>query len=278
MLRVKLFILQMFMAFLAMPAQAETVRAERIVSINVCGDQWLLELVEPERIAALSWLASDVGLSRLSEQAAPYPKVKLDIEGILTHSPDLVIAGSYGSATTVAMLQKLDIPVLMLPYPQTLREIAALSRSLGYQLQVPERGERIALQLEQLEQQPIIHGIAGQHPAVMLWREAGDVIGGGTLEDEALQRAGGINLATREDITGHIGLERLLRLNPQHIVVLSHYSQSQPSVNNWLRRHPAMQKAALNIRYFPGNRFMCGEPGIIGTIAELRRFLQEEDA
>ena len=45
---------------------------KRVVSLHLCADEWLLLLAAPGQIAALTWLASDPGLTRLAARATSF--------------------------------------------------------------------------------------------------------------------------------------------------------------------------------------------------------------
>ncbi|MBK9079818.1 MAG: hypothetical protein IPL91_12170 [Hyphomicrobium sp.] len=79
----------------------------RIVSLNLCTDQLLLDLVEPERIAGVSYLATDPTLSADAVRLEPFKKLKGTAEEVLALHPDLVIAGEYTTGATVDLLRRL---------------------------------------------------------------------------------------------------------------------------------------------------------------------------
>ena len=75
---------------------AEPSGPRRIVSLNLCTDQ-LLMLLAPERIAALSILATDPLLSVMAAEARRYPLVRGDAEEVLRFDPDLVVAAPFAA-------------------------------------------------------------------------------------------------------------------------------------------------------------------------------------
>src|SRR4051794_39328111 len=54
-------------------ARADTLRPRRVVSINLCADQFLLNLTAPESIASLSFVAADPTVSLVTDAAARLP-------------------------------------------------------------------------------------------------------------------------------------------------------------------------------------------------------------
>ena len=105
-------------------------RAERVVSLNLCTDQMLV-LLAPEKIAALSPLARDPALSFVAPQAAHLPVVRASAEAVLRLHPDLILAAPYGAQTTLALLQQEGIPVLRIALPQDFAGIRRMTRTLA---------------------------------------------------------------------------------------------------------------------------------------------------
>ena len=90
-------------------------RPRRIVSINLCTDQLLLDLVPAERIAALSHLATDASVSATPEHAAGLPITHGGAEEVMALDPDLVVTVEYSTPASVAMLRRMGKRVVVLP-------------------------------------------------------------------------------------------------------------------------------------------------------------------
>src|SRR5690554_2663141 len=75
-------------------------------SINVCADQLVLGLADPEQIVTLSWLASDPEESMLADAASAFPPNYGSAEELLRYDPDVVIAGAYTGTYTRALLER----------------------------------------------------------------------------------------------------------------------------------------------------------------------------
>ena len=103
---------------------------KRIVSLNLCTDQILVDLVPRQRIAAVSHLAADPLVSAVAEKARGIPWTRGEAEVVLSYAPDLVIAGEYTTPATVALLERLGLKVMKVPLAS---DIAGL-RAVTYQI------------------------------------------------------------------------------------------------------------------------------------------------
>ena len=74
-------------------------RAQRVVSLDYCADQYVLKFVDPENIVALSPDAEEP-FSYLREEARGLRKIRPVAENILALSPDVVVR-SYGGGSTI---------------------------------------------------------------------------------------------------------------------------------------------------------------------------------
>jgi iron complex transport system substrate-binding protein len=93
---------------LAAPAVAQQ-RPERIVSLNMCTDQLVLALADPDQIVGLSRFAGNERMSYAAGQAAAYPQLPAAAEAVIALEPDLVLAGSFTNRAAKDMLPVLTI-------------------------------------------------------------------------------------------------------------------------------------------------------------------------
>src|SRR5262245_6215272 len=68
----------------------------RIVSLDLCTDQLMLELAPREHIAAVTHLAADPTVSAIPDKARGLAITHGGAEDVLRLDPDLVLAGPYG--------------------------------------------------------------------------------------------------------------------------------------------------------------------------------------
>ena len=84
----------------------------RVVSLNLCTDQLVMALAQPEHIASVTWLSRSEGDPALRPLARRLPANHGGAEEVLAARPDLVIAGLYTTSTTRRLLQRAGIPLL----------------------------------------------------------------------------------------------------------------------------------------------------------------------
>ena len=89
------------------PPVAASGKPSRVVSINLCTDQILLQLVDRDRIASVTYLATDPAISYYADRAIGIKKNHGLAEEILPLKPDLILAGTFTSRPTTLLLKKL---------------------------------------------------------------------------------------------------------------------------------------------------------------------------
>ena len=90
-----------------MSAAAAAEPLPKVASINLCADQHVLALADPEQILTVSWLAADPEESLLAAEAQRHVLNYGTAEEILKFAPDVVLAGTYTSPFTRTMLRRL---------------------------------------------------------------------------------------------------------------------------------------------------------------------------
>jgi len=198
------------LVLLALPAMAASGRPpERVVSLNLCTDQYLV-LLAPARAVALSPLARDPALSVVAERAAGMAWVRPDAEAVLALRPDLVLAGPYGAQTTLAVLARRGVAILRTGLPQDFDGIRAETRRFAAALAAGAEGERLLAEMEAR-----LAGIAPHPPlAVLALEPRGYVPGAGSLERSVIAAAG----FTAARGGGRLGLEAIAADPPALIV------------------------------------------------------------
>lgn len=206
----------------AIPARAdqnETRYPERVVSMNLCTDQFAMLLASERQLISVSKLASNPMLSVMSEAAKRYPVNFGGAEEIYLMNPDLVIAGTYTNQTTVELLRGLGLEVVQVPPVRTINDIASELRRLGGLLGRQQRAEELASKFEQaitkaVEAQP------NRKPRAAVYYANGYTAGDGSLVNEIIKTSGLQNIANNLGLKGtsKLPLEQLILQNPQVLV------------------------------------------------------------
>lgn len=258
-------------ALLAAPALATRAAPRRIVSLNPCLDAILIELVPPERIAALSHFAHDPIGSTIAARAARLPITHETAEEVVLLKPDLVLASRHTALATRQALARAGLAVELFDVrdtvPEALAEIDRVARLVGE----PEAGARLRRRIE--------IGLAcaaaprdwRPRPA-LIFQPNGFVAGAGTLPDTLLRRAGFTNAAAHYGVRkwGTARLEDLM-MAPPAILFLGEHGRAP-----WADRvltHPALAKlAARTARVtFPERLLYCAGPAMVQAAAAFAR-------
>ncbi|MBO0710579.1 MAG: ABC transporter substrate-binding protein [Acetobacteraceae bacterium] len=222
--------------------------ARRVVSLNLCTDQYLV-LLAPEQIAALSPLSRDPALSFVAAGASRFPQTRASAEAVLRLAPDLVLAAPFGAQSTLALLEAEGVTVERIGLAQDFAAIRRETRQLATRLGEQARGEALVSAMD-ARLASIPHKT---HPIrALIWEPRGYTAGAGSLGDAVLRAAGLENVGSG----GRIGLETLLSVQPDVLVLPS--PDRAPSLATELLDHPATQ--AIPRRFIPPSLTICAGP------------------
>ncbi len=241
-------------AAVAIAATAEAA-PHRVVSLNLCADQFLVLLLPRDRIAALSPLADDPTLSAVAGRAAGIRRVAPLAEAVLPLAPDLAVAGPWGGAGAASVLERRGIPVLRLGLAETFSAIEEQLLRIGEALGEGETASRLAAEmrtaLDALPPAP------REKPRALVWQARGFVPGAGTLADSVLVAAGFANAAPFRGY-GFVALEALLASPPSLLVTAP--PGGPASLSTALTNHPAIARAAIPRATVDPALLACGSP------------------
>lgn len=250
-------------------AAAPAARPQRIVSLNLCTDQILLQLVGRERIAALSFLSQDAFSTALHEQARGLPIAWGNAEEVLALQPDLVLVGAYTTRHTTAMLRRFGIPVLVVAGANSFDEVAAELRSVARAVGEEARGEAIIARFaERLAELEASH--RSPRPLATQFASGGYSAGSATLYHDIFAAAGHDNGAARGGLAGYgiLPLEKLVEHAPD-VLIGSDYRRGTPTLGNRLLQHPAIAGLGAHEVVLPARLTVCGGPWNLDAAALL---------
>ncbi|VAX08659.1 Vitamin B12 ABC transporter, substrate-binding protein BtuF [hydrothermal vent metagenome] len=249
----------------------------RIVSINLCTDQLLLMLADPEQISSISYLALEPNSSFMAKQAQQHQINHEQAEELLALKPSLILADEYSDQALISLMKKLNYQVEIFPPPATIEGIHSNITRMAKLLGQEARGQRL---IEQMNQR--LERVARQQPAVrpkaLFYQPNGYTSGKNTLQDTALRLAGWRNLATESGIQGYnaIDIETLLLAKPEQLFT-SPYAPGSHSLAQHQLSHPALKQITagremieIDYRYW-----ICGGPMLADAVEQLHQNLPQ---
>ncbi len=219
--------------------------AERIISLNACADELLLQLVSPDQIVGVTNLNHSEVTVRVLAENPHILRLKPDPENIIRLRPSLVLAGPFSNPLLIQQLEKMQIKVMHLAIPKNWDELQIEINRLAPWIQNSEKQKTALKRIEE------IAGLKASSPwrgkRAVFWSAAGHLSGKETFEDTFLSALGMVNADSGEGYR-FVSLERLIELRPEVIVV----TQKQSHKNSWSHEtlfHPALKKALPGIEY-----------------------------
>jgi iron complex transport system substrate-binding protein len=213
----------------------------RIVSMNVCSDQMLLSLADPDQILGLSRFARDAWQSWAAGEARRYPTLSGGAEDVLVLKPDIVVASLFDKRSTRELLKAKGLHLAEFTVPRTLDEVKAQIREMGDIVQHPDRATAEIARLDA--------AIAGARQAVtdrdyrvLPLSRRGYVPGSESLVSSLLTEAGLLNLAGDLGLGsgGFASLEAIVSLRPDFILVSEAGDRAEDDGRAFLL-HPALE-------------------------------------
>ena len=262
-------------AFAAVSAAA-TAAAEplpRVASINLCADQHVLALADPEQILTVSWLAADPEESLMANEARRHTLNYGTAEELLKFAPDVVLAGTYTSPFTRTMLRRLGFRVVELEPEASVADIERNVQLVAEIVGQGPRGEQLVAKLRE-DVRTIEANRPARKLAAVIVRPGGFTVGADSLAIELLTLAVFTNVAAERglDRWGSLSMEALLRSSPD-VIVLTGYRSTQPSLANAVLEHPALRRLGVTQRTITVHTALwaCGLPRSIEAAALLQR-------
>jgi iron complex transport system substrate-binding protein len=247
-------------------------RPKRIVSLNLCADQFLLTLADRGDIAALTRFARDSGMSAASDAAKGVPVTRGGAEEVLALRPDLLfVAPGFGAARAVRLAAR-GVKVVELPPAESYAAIREQALTVATAIGRPERGRALIATMDRdLAAVPR----PGGGKVAAYYQRRGFLTGTGTLVDELMARVGLANLATRLG-TGplaRVSLERMALARPDFLIVEDETARVEDRGSELLH-HPLLSGTPrLTV---PQSWTVCGGPAYVEAARSLARQLAQK--
>ncbi|HMM89499.1 MAG TPA: ABC transporter substrate-binding protein [Bradyrhizobium sp.] len=215
--------LALFAAMIALVPAGATVSAAnlpRLVSMNVCTDQLVLKLADPEQILGLSKFSRDGWQGPAATDISRYPLLSGGAEDVLLIRPDIVVASAFDKRATRELLKANGLRLAELAVPRTLDEARQQIREAGDIIGHPDRARQEIARLDAALARARA-AVAERHFRVLPlsrrgWVAGSDSFVGSLLGETGLRSAAGdLGFA----FGGFASLEAIVNLRPDFIVV-----------------------------------------------------------
>lgn len=245
---------------------------ERVVSMNVCTDQLAMLVARPRQLLSVSYLARDAGTSAMVEEAGAYVVNHGLAEEIFLMKPDLVLAGTYSTRTTVSLLRRLGFRVEEFEPETSFEAVRANITRMGSLLGNPERATALVAGMDAEIAALETTGTSRLRTALTFANSY--TSGSGTLVSEVVRHAGLVNIAETFGIAGvaRLPLELLVLADPE-LMAGGRPGVEGPALAEQNFTHPAYRALAAATAEAPlENRLtVCGGPFTL----EAARVLQD---
>jgi iron complex transport system substrate-binding protein len=249
----------------------------RIVSINPCADPVLVRVAEPEQILGISHYSLEPEATSIPlEVARRFNVTSGTAEEVVALAPDLVLSGQHVAPSTIFALERMNVPILKFPVPESVAESEQQIRKIATAVGAPQRGEAL---IAAIDSAIIAARPSGERRiSAVIWQDGGMVPGQGTLANQLLQLTGYRNVSAAYGLAKWdvLPLEYLIA-SPPELVFSAGIGNAE---RNPLLGHPVLRKLATQVafRTYPFRLLTCGGPTIIEAVARLAAVRNEMEA
>ena len=261
-----------FSVLVLAPAWANATDMPRVASVNVCTDQLVMLLADPEQIVSLSQLSDDPRSSVLADEAKAFPKNDAQAETLAVQAPDIVVGGAYNDPAMISLLRSIGISVALFPITSSLKAIPEEIRLMGGLLKQEAKAEALARRFER--DLAKFDPPRPDAPLAAFFMPNGYALGAGTLSHDILVAGGARNLSVELGVQGNgtLSIEQVLLSHPDLLISTQPYegfSRSEEMVT-----HPALAEfPVMNSTV----HWVCGTPFVIDAIRDVSQQVRALD-
>jgi iron complex transport system substrate-binding protein len=245
-----------------LPAAAQTPR--RIASFNLCADQLVAALADPEQVVGLSPYVSDPDISAIAGRARAFRTLPLQAEALVPHRPDLVLVGTWDRPLTQRMLRSLGFRVVGVDVVNDLTAARTQIREIAVLIGQPSRGEALIAEID-TAQQRLEAAPRPKASSALLVGNGGYTAGPQSLASALLAAAGfDPPRGAPHGYGGYVPLERLIELRPDYLVMANLISEPTGQGAVYLT-HPALRALYPPQRriVLPARFTLCAGPSLV---------------
>src|SRR6476660_1212853 len=249
----------------------------RIASMNVCTDQLLIPLADPEQILGLSRYSRDRFESWAADDAHRYRILSGGAEDILVLRPDVVVASLFDKRSTRELLKQKGLRFAEFAVPRNLEEAKAQIRQMGDVVQHPDRAAAEIAMLDAAIALARRVGVEKHYSVLPLSRRCW-VSGRDRLVSSLLTATGLSNAAGDLGVGagGFASLEAVVNAKPDFLLVADAGDRAEDDGHAFLL-HPALERFYPPARriVIPDRLTVCGcamlAEALDVLVAELKR-------
>ena len=226
------------------------------MSLKICTDELLLDLVPSSRIASVTFLSQENAALKVWPQGAHVPVNHGTAEEILATRPDLILTDPFMAPSLRPLLAKSGARIVEVPPAESFEQIRAVTRLVAKAVGEGARGEALIAEMD-----AELREVSARRPKKMLtvagWGGGGYVPGTGGLFDAMLTAAGARNVV--RGTFAYYDVESLIAANPDALVHGDTYGGTA-SLRADQDLHPALLKRYAGRRVTYTSLYGCGVP------------------
>ena len=236
------------------------------MSLKICTDELLLDLVPASRIASITFLSREKAGLKYWPQAATIPINHGSAEEILKLHPDLILTDPFMAPSLRPLLAKTGARIVEVPPAENFEQIRAVTRQVANAVGEEARGEALIANMD-----AELRALAARRPKNLLtvagWGTGGYVPGTGGLFDAMLTVAGARNI--ERGAFGYFDVESLIAAGPDALVYGDTYGGTT-SLRTDQDLHPALLKRYAGRRITYAALYGCGVPQSAAVARQLQ--------
>lgn len=215
---------------------------QRVVSTFLCTDEYVFRLLPPDRIAALSYEATDRHpvVSTIADAARGIRAIRPSTETVLKLKPDLVVMYAGTNLRLRANLKSLGVTIVDVPWANSFADVRRITTMLGDKLGAPERARALLVNMDRK-----IADARGRAPSppvgAILYEPQGYATVQGVTE-EVMRLSGIVNVAPPQAMTrtGTLPVEAVIEAAPE-LLILGGEARSGSGRAYAVLHHPALR-------------------------------------
>lgn len=230
-------------------------------------------LAAPGQLVSVSRIAQDTRVSSMAAEAERYPINAGHAEEVHGMAPDLVVAGEYTNANTIAMLRRLGIAVELLDIVDSLGDVRERILQMGHVLGRETAAKTMVARFD--KDLARLRSETGRFPGpdaprAALYSANGYTVGYETLSGDILAAAGLRNAPAEAGYGwGKLPLEILAMIQPDLVITGRRYPGGSQAED--IMDHPVVARlqGQAHGAAISDQDWVCGTPYVLRAIAEM---------